>query len=113
MVKISEIPTSEVTVGSPLKTDRPIGHRQRDQWRDTAPEHPKVRPDDTSDLSLRDLDRKILKELLASDLPRLDRRLPKSIDTPFTLYARRTLYARGVFYAWRMIRFALVAQRPV
>lgn len=69
MVKISKIPTREVTVGSPLKTDRTIGHRQRDQWRDTAPEHPKVRPDDTSDFPLRDLDRKILKELLASDLP--------------------------------------------
>lgn len=113
MVKISEILIREVTVGSAFKTDRPIGHRQRDQRRNTAPEDPKVCSDDTSDLSLRDLDRKILKELLASDLPRLDRRLPKSIDTPFALYARWTLYARGVFYARRMIRFSLVAERPV
>jgi hypothetical protein len=107
VVKISKIPTREVTVGSPLKTDRPIGHRQRDQWRNTASEDPKVRPDDTSDFPLRDLDRKILKELLASDLPRLDRRLPESIDTPFALYARCTLYAR------RVIRFALFAERLV
>ena len=92
MVKISKIPTRKVTVGSALKTDRSIGQRQGDQWRNTPPEYPKVRADDTSDFPLRDLDRKILKEPLASDLTRLDRRAPESIDTPFALLTRWTLY---------------------
>ncbi|MCY3006480.1 MAG: hypothetical protein NTV29_10935 [Planctomycetota bacterium] len=57
---ISKMPIGEMTLRGAFKPDRPIGHRLGNQWRNTTSENPKGSPDDTPDITLRDLICKIL-----------------------------------------------------